>query len=163
MHCEQLSFATSLGLSEKLVDAWKLVHISDVNERTWWNGKGQRKTICCSWRSDTRALQEEWGNSLSAVLQSFSLSNQTKVIICHDLFNGIRVVEYGNLYDQMNGVVIFVVVRIPWLLLLPIIRHPSSFNPAPNPSLLLFFVNAKVQCQEVTCFMWCSPTFLLEY
>lgn len=35
MHCEQLSFVTSsLGLSEKLVDAGKLVHISDVNERT---------------------------------------------------------------------------------------------------------------------------------
>lgn len=45
-----------------------------IDERAWWNGKDQCKTLCCSGRSDTWALQKEWGNTHSLIFsRSFLL------------------------------------------------------------------------------------------
>lgn len=33
-----------------------------IDERAWWNGKDQCKTLCCSRRGDTGTLEEKRGN-----------------------------------------------------------------------------------------------------
>ena len=43
-----------------------------IDERAWWNGKDQCKTLCRSGRSDTWALQKEWGNTQSDLLAVLS-------------------------------------------------------------------------------------------
>ena len=50
---------------------WHMMSFPAIDERAWWNGKDQCKTLCCSWRGDTWALQEKWGKPIDEFLFRF--------------------------------------------------------------------------------------------